>query len=69
MRPSLLVGSFISLTPRRRYLNSKGIIPQTAVFKKGENTEKTRLPPGAVAAEGDAAAPIEEEVVAGEEEG
>lgn len=25
-----------------RYLNSKGIIPPASVFKKGENSEKTR---------------------------
>lgn len=58
------------LIRRRRYLNSKGIIPQTAVFKKGENPEKTRLPAGAPVVEGEAPKEEAEEVVVeGEEEG
>ena len=43
-----------------RYLNSKGIIPASAIFKKGENTDKARLPEGAVVAE-DAAPPSDDE--------
>ncbi|KAM0751664.1 pseudouridine synthase [Meredithblackwellia eburnea MCA 4105] len=35
--------------PDFEYLNSKGVIPQTAVFKKGENPEKIRVPMGAEA--------------------
>ena len=34
-----------------RYLNSEGIIPASAIFKKGENTDKARIPEGAVLAD------------------
>lgn len=58
----------------RRYLNAKGVIPASAVFKKGENPEKPRR---ATKAEGEAATTAEDEVAppsddeagVGEEEG
>ena len=43
-----------------RYLNPKGIIPASAIFKKGENTDKNRFPEGAIVAE-DAAPPSDDE--------
>lgn len=51
-----------------RYLNSKGIIPESAVFKKGENAEKIRLAAGAVVAEGVVAPEEDAALPAGAEE-
>ncbi|KAI5475758.1 hypothetical protein MNV49_000887 [Pseudohyphozyma bogoriensis] len=55
--------------PDFEYLNSKGVIPQAATYKKGENPEKTRATEGAVPAGEDVLAPSDDEGVAGEEEG
>ncbi|GAA5867676.1 hypothetical protein JCM1840_006654 [Sporobolomyces johnsonii] len=51
------------------YLNPKGVIPASAVYKKGENPEKTRGAPAA-AAEDEVVPPSDDEGAgAGEEEG
>lgn len=47
------------------YLNSKGIIPEIACFKKGENPEKVRSAKGALVVPG---APEDDEPLAGAEE-
>jgi hypothetical protein len=52
-----------------RYLNAKGIIPASAVYKKGENPERVRPTPGVLAKEEDISPPSEDEGAAGEEEG
>lgn len=50
------------------YLNPKGIIPAIAVFKKGENTGKSRREEGGVVVEAGPESDDDKAVV-GEEEG